>query len=347
MVTVTLREAIKAIEMAYAIKHSVIMMGSPGIGKTAAPKLVANKLGMGCKIYEASSLDPTDARGILIPDNNGSSYFTRSAILPDPQKDGNKGFLVIDELPSGLPAVQVALHPLFHPDERRLGTDKLADGWLPVATGNYASDGAGAYNLLTALSDRVMILNVVENFKEWKEDFALPNKIHPDVTGFLGFREDLFNTFEKRNKADKGKTWGSPRSHTLVSDIFYYDDKHSIGASILYASVAGYVGEGIAGEYVAWRNSKKDVPSPEDIIDKGKDLVPREPSLLYATCAAVVHYLRQTKLPKQEAIDRMLEYSLKMDAEFGMLMVRDAYVTFSNKITKSPIWKTQVAKRYF
>ena len=218
---INLRQAREIIIMAITESISVILMGIPGIGKTEIIEKTTEKAGIGFLCYEAPSLDPTDVRGFLIPEGK-ESHFTRSPLMPDPKKHGKRGILLIDELPSGLPAVQIALHPLFHPKERRLGEDKIPQGWIPFATGNYTSDGAGAHALLTALSDRVCILNVVPDYQVWKEDYAIPNGVHPVSIGLLNFRPDLFSTFEKRNKADKGKTFASPRTHQMASKVLHY-----------------------------------------------------------------------------------------------------------------------------
>lgn len=345
MFEVNLKEAKEIAKMAIENKQSSIFMGTPGIGKTEILEQIANDIGFGFLCFEASSLDPTDVRGVLIP-HNGSSYFTKSALLPDVKKHGERGILLVDELPSGLPAVQVSLHPLFHPKERRLGSDKIPDGWIPMATGNYAQDGAGAYSLLTALSDRVCIINVIEDYQVWKEDYAFPNNIHPITIGFLNFRPDLFSTFAKRNKSEKGKTFASPRTHTAVSKVLYYADKANMPDKILHAALAGYVGDGVSAEYMAFRKTYKELPDPKDIVEKNKNIIPEEPSILYALCSAIIAYIKEAQMPVQKAVDRILEYSTKIDTEFGGLLIRDAYITYRNNILKSKHWVT-VAQRYF
>jgi len=345
MITVNLRELAEIIRMAIINKQSVIALGSPGVGKTEIMGAIALERGISILIHDAPGLDPTDVRGVLIPDKSGKSHFTKSALLPDPAKHGEDGILLIDEITSAMPSVQVAFHPLFHPQERRLGNDRLADGWIPMATGNYATDGAGAMGLLSALSDRANIINVVSDWKIWKEDYAIPKGLHPITIGLINFRNDLLNTFDKRAKGEKGKQFASERSHTQVSKILYYAETHEISASALYAGVSGYVGEGVASEYMAFRKLYLDLPNPIDILVKGKNIIPDEPSVLYALCSSIVHHIGSVDMPIQKAIDRMLEYSLKIDAEFGMLLVRDAYVKYRANIIRSPHWQV-VGERY-
>lgn len=345
-VNTDLRNARKAIKMLIDLKKSSIIMGSPGIGKTEIVEGICKELKIGFRCFEASSLDPMDARGVLIPDGDQTA-FTKSPLLPDVKKHGIKGVLLIDELPSGLPAVQVALHSLFHPKERRIGEHKLPEGWVPMATGNYASDGAGAGGLLTALGDRVDIINVVEDYQIWKEDYAIPKKLHPVVMGLLNFREDLFCTFEKKTKGEKGKGFVTPRTHTQISDILYYNDKHNIGDEALFVTLAGYAGEAVASQYTAFSKTYAGLPDPEKIY-RGEDIIvpSDEPSLLYALCSALVAKARTIDMPKAKAMDRMLEYSMKLEAEFGGLLIRDLYAENREAIVKSKKF-SEVADRYF
>jgi len=346
LVEVNTRQAAEIVSAAIDTKESVLLLGTPGIGKTEIIETQARKRGIGFRFFEAPSLDPTDIRGVLIPQGD-RSVFTKSALLPDPKEHGEDGVLLIDEITSGLPAVQVALHPLFHPKERRLGNDRLPEGWVPMATGNYATDGAGARALLTALSDRITTVHVRADFQVWKEDYAIPNNIHPIVIGLLNFRPDLFDTFEKRDKQGKGKTFASPRSHTSVSKTLYYHDNHPLTNESLLATLAGKVGEGVAAEYVGFMKVYLQLPDVLEIY-AGKDIIPKEPSVLYALTAAMVAKIPEVAEKKglKNTIDRLMEFSLKMDSDFGGLMIRDAYSLYRKEILSSKLWVT-VAKRYF
>lgn len=346
MIEVNLREAREIAEMCIENRQSVILMGTPGIGKTAILKDIACRKQLGILVFDVPSLDPTDVRGVLIPDKEGRSYFTKSALLPDVARDGSAGLLIFDELTSGLPMVQVALHATMNPEDRRLGSDRLPDKWIPAATGNYASDSAGAHMLLSALSDRILMLNVVSDFPIWKEDYALPNGLHPVVIGFLNFRPDLFDTFAQRNKGERGKSFASARTHTMVSKILSYADRNPMGKRPLMAAIAGYVGDGVASEYMAFKEIHDALPDVAEIIDGGKDIVPEEPSVLYALCATIPFYLKQSALGIQEAVDRMLVFSTKMDAEFGGLLIRDAAAMHRKEMLRSRHW-TSTAQRYF
>lgn len=330
MLTVNLRTAKEAMRKLVPTGRSTLLMGSPGIGKTDVLRQVARELSMGCKITEASSLDPTDTRGIpYVVD--GESRYGRPSLLPDPEKDGETGLLGIDELASCMPAVQVSLYPLFL--ERRLGDYPLPKGWIPVATGNYTSDSSVAHNLSAALTDRVFILNVVPNFTVWKEDYAFKNGIATEIISFLNYRPDLFYTFAKRDKSSKGKAFASPRSYELASDAL----KTGLSGEPLHAVMAGCLGEGVAVEFMAFREIHQSLPDIRKIYSGKHDDIPDKPDVLYALVGALVGYLSRLPddLPRSLAIERFYEYVLKLPAEFAILALKDAIPLHKDNLIKS------------
>jgi hypothetical protein len=199
-----------------------------------------------------------------------------------------------------------------------------------------------------ALSDRVCIVNVVEDYTIWKHDYAIPQGLHPLTTGFLDFRTDLFSTFSKRKKGENGKTFGSPRTHASVSDVLYYDDEiGGMEQDHLQACIAGYVGEGISSEYMAFKQiyGKMMEQKIVDRILQGKNLVFDEPSMIYAICSAIRHRVKDAGMPVADAIDRALLYSASLDAEFGALLIKDLFIQYQSTIIKSKYWVT-ISQRY-
>ena len=124
---------------------------------------------------------------------------------------------------------------------------------------------------------------------------------------------------------------------------------HEMGNDVMLASLAGLVGDGPALEYVAFRKTYLDLPDPMEIY-KGKNIVPGEPSVLFALCSAMTYHIKDAGqtlgISMQAIIDRLLEYSQKLDAEFAGLMIRDAYVTYRPEMIKSKLW-VKIAQRYF
>src|SRR4030067_3468404 len=114
MEAITLRQAREIVKACIRRKRSVYLKGSPGIGKSAIVKQVAKEMNYGIKIFEGSSLDPTDVRGVMGYDTKTQrSFFSVSPLLPteDDLKGKDGMILLIDELGSAMPSTKVALQP--------------------------------------------------------------------------------------------------------------------------------------------------------------------------------------------------------------------------------------------
>lgn len=343
MITVNLREAARITEAAILADMPVLLMGHPGIGKTSVFKSIANKLGIGCRIEDGSSLDPVDARGVCVPDmKTRESFFTRPAIFPT-ERDGKKGILVIDEVGGMIPAAQKAIQSIFL--ERRSGEHILEEGWIPVGTGNYATDGAGAFSLLTSFEDRVAVFNVEPDYPVWKEDFALPNDLDHRIISFLNFRTELFSTFNKRNKNEKGKSFVSPRSWEKASKLL---KTGVIPDSLMLPAMAGCIGEGVATEFVAHLKVHNELPRIESIYKGKYENVPSKPDVLYALTGALVAYLSRLPkdLSKEKAVERFLKYVMMLPAEFAVLAMKDAIVLHKSDILASKPHFSNFSKKF-
>jgi hypothetical protein len=339
---VTVRESKEIMKACYKTDTPVILRGGPGIGKTSGCSQAAKELKVGCKIEEGSSLDITDVRGVQVPNlQEKTAFFTRPPIFPDAEVDGAEGFLLIDEAAGCMGSLQKALQSMF--DLRRIGVHKLPEGWLPVATGNRATDDAGAFNLLSTFQDRMVCLNIKSSFQEWKEDFAFPNGVHHDIISYLNFSKKSFNTFSDRKRNSGNKGFASPRTYAMASRFLHLN----LTEAVLFPVLVGLLGEGIAYELTAHRKLHKDLPDIDKIYAGKTDAVPKEPSALYVLSGALYGYL--SNLPKglklSVAIERLLEYSRLLPREFAVLTMKDVMVTYRKDVERSrqfPSW----AKEY-
>jgi hypothetical protein len=95
--------------------------------------------------------------------------------------------LFLDELPACTPDIQKSFYSLLL--ERRLGEHSLPPGTWVVAAGNRAEDRSLVRSLSAALVNRVIILNVRIDVKEWLV-WASQNRVRSEILAFITFYPD-------------------------------------------------------------------------------------------------------------------------------------------------------------
>lgn len=247
------------------VKHSVLLWGPPGIGKSSIMRKVAKDNGMEYIDLRISQLAPTDLRGLPYIED-GLARFAPPSFLP---QEG-EGILALDEVNQASPSMMALAQQLIL--DRQVGDYKVPDGWYIIAAGNRVEDRAAVNQMPAPVANRFLHFNVESDLGSFKE-FALTNGINEQIISFLNFRPQLLFSFNKSATA-----WPSNRSWEMASTLL------DIGLEIDAA-----VGEGAAAEFYAYQSIYSKLPDV-DAIRKGDESVPvpHEPSLMYAVCGALV-----------------------------------------------------------
>lgn len=222
-----------------ALLVSYMLHGRPGVGKTQIVQQMADAIGAKLFDLRLTTIEPQDLRGLPYYDHETKkTVWYRPEDLPD---DG-PAVLFLDELTAASPYLQPTVYGLLQ--ERRVGRHVLPDSVFIVAAGNAVEDGAIAYEMGTALSDRLIHLGVRASAADWIENFAVPRGLHPAVTAFIRTRPDLLETTEQA--LERGQAIAAtPRSWERVSRIMTaVADRRT--RNIM---VAGTVGEAIAADF--------------------------------------------------------------------------------------------------
>lgn len=177
--------------------------------------------------------------------------------------------VLLDELSSATPAVQAAALQLVL--ERRIGTYELADGVAIIAAGNRAEDATQHFSMPTPLRNRFGHRTLVVDAESWLE-WAVDNKIHPVVVGYVKGNQSHLNQFDPKNKA--AYAFCTPRSWKFVSDFLWSvsDEQGRItGLKSRYKFVArnvsSLIGEGVAASLMASVELIGTLPDVMDILD--------------------------------------------------------------------------------
>ncbi|MEM8553255.1 MAG: MoxR family ATPase [Pseudomonadota bacterium] len=223
------------------MQASWMLHGRPGVGKTELVQSLAHEIGARLFDLRLTTIEPQDLRGLPYYDHDQKrTVWYRPADLPDDPTQPSVLFL--DELTAASPYLQPTVYGLLQ--ERRVGQHRLPDNVLIIAAGNTVEDGAVAYEMGTALSDRLIHLHVQANAKDWLEHYAVRAALHPAVTAFIRTRPDLLETTEDALR--RGETIAcTPRSWARVSQIM-----HAVpDRRLRNVMVAGTVGQAAAHEF--------------------------------------------------------------------------------------------------
>ena len=159
--TITLSQA-KSLVRTLAHRQSLLLLSPPGVGKSDSVAQAAAEAGLPCKSLLGTQIAPEDVSGVPRIVGERSVFCPPRILLPD---EPTPFCLFLDELPACAPDVQKAFYSLLL--ERRLGEHKLPEGTWVVAAGNRAEDRALVRTISSALVNRVVILQVRVDVKEW------------------------------------------------------------------------------------------------------------------------------------------------------------------------------------
>ena len=223
------------------LKTSWMLHGRPGVGKTMIVQQLADEIGAQLFDLRLTTIEPQDLRGLPYYDHTQKkTVWYRPEDLPD--DPAQPAILFLDELTAASPYLQPTVYGLLQ--ERRVGRHALPDNVMIIAAGNTVEDGAVAYEMGTALSDRLIHMEVIPDADDWVGSYALQKALHPSVIAFIKSRPDLFDTSEATLR--RGQTIAAtPRSWERVSQIMYAAHARD-HRQIL---IAGTVGEAAAAEF--------------------------------------------------------------------------------------------------
>lgn len=311
--TVTATEARKSVLRCFNKKRPVFLWGAPGIGKSELIAGITDELGGHMIDLRLAQMEPTDLRGIPYFNKEKSVMDWAPPIdLPNAELAAQYPIVVLflDEMNSAAPSVQAAAYQLTL--NRRLGNYMLPGNVVIVAAGNRDSDKGVTYRMPSPLANRFVHLEMRVDHQSWQE-WAVQNKIHKDVVGYIGFaKQDLFD----HDPRSASRAFATPRSWTFVSELL--DDDMDPGT--LTDLVAGTVGEGIAIKFMAHRKVAGKMPKPEEILSgKVKELETNEVSAQYSLAISLCYELKDF-LAKKDDDKKMEEFYFRCDNFLGFMM---------------------------
>ena len=245
--------------------ESVLLRGPSGIGKTERikslyPDLIYIKLTNNMfpekvvgsvNLQTGQSIPPDFAKAAimgeateeerkLVEENIQNIYDVADTVYERSKDSDKKVVIMLDELLNVKPAVQSLVYTLVLNRMVEIGKGlKLPDNVVVVATGNQKKYSSVAEDLAEPLEKRFdHILDMEPKVGEWITEYAIPQKIHPSVIGYILSKynnsgkseklQDIGYFYEEPEVGEKhldsngckGRT-NDPRGWTSISNTLY------------------------------------------------------------------------------------------------------------------------------
>ena len=304
----TIADAAEMLELLTDAGDPVMLWGAPGIGKSAIVHQLGAKKGRKVIEYRANLREPVDVRGIPVPDlASGVTRWLVPDELPNAERDGEFGYLFLDEINTASPQMMAVLFQLVL--DKKVGDYVLPKGWQIVAAGNRVSDRAAAQRMPTALRNRFAHLFVAPDVNAWAR-WANANGVAPEMVAFIRLRRELIH------RMPRGDENAFPTPRSLEKAAKYVNVPSVAMRQKLFAA---HIGNDVAGELNGFIDLYQSLGSLEDIIANPETAkVPTERSQQYAVCTGLA------RLANRKNIGQVVKYAARLDDERQMLLMHDA-----------------------
>lgn len=307
----------------------LLIVGKPGIAKSAIIEATARASRLDCEVVIASLREPADFLGLPIPRDGAVEYAPPAWARR--VADAKRAVVFLDEIGSVPPSVQSALLRVIL--DRVVGDLVLPPSVRFTAAMNPVAEAAGGWDLAPPMANRFAhlawdppavadwtgwLLTQADNgdglppfdpaaeearvMAEWPGGFARARGL---VAGFIRSRPDLLFNMPAVGTPGISGAWPSPRSWEGATRAVAAARIHQLDEVEQDELIGGFVGQGPATELQAYAR-RADLPDPADLLD-GKVVWQHDPDRLDRTyavlagCGALIGATADVALQKERA----------------------------------------------
>ena len=292
---------------------------SPGMGKSAIVRAIAEEYGMELLDVRLSTCAPEDLTG-LPHFQDGKAKFMPFDMFPvesTPLPEGKNGWLIfLDEFNAAPKSVQAAAYKLVL--DKMVGLLKLHPNVMIVAAGNLDTDRAITNNVGTALQSRFVHLEMELHHGQFMEDVAFKFNWDMRVVAYLNYMPGQLHDFRPDHN---DKTFCCPRTWEFVNKLItgktfnYVDNHYEMDAKA--PMLAGAITSGVAVEFINFTKVFQNLPKIGDILsDPENTNVPTDPPVKFATTTYLIEH------STDKNFDKVSTYINRFSSEFRVLFFR-------------------------
>ena len=228
-----------------ARQRPVLLIGPPGIGKTAIMEQIASECGIGLVAYTITHHTRQSAVGLPVISHQifqnqeySVTEYTMSEIIASVYKNMEKtsyteGILFIDEINCVSETLAPAMLQFLQC--KSFGNHQIPKGWVIVAAGNPPEYNKSVREFDVVTLDRVKKILVEPDYQTWRE-YAYKENMHPAILSYLELRNNCF--YQMETTID-GKQFATPRGWEDLSRMMEVYER--LGKSITADLVGQYI----------------------------------------------------------------------------------------------------------
>ena len=212
-------------------QRPVLLIGPPGIGKTAIMEQVAQECGINLVSYTITHHTRQSAIGlpfIVKKEYGGTPYsvteYTMSEIVASiynkiEQTGLSEGILFIDEINCVSETLAPAMLQFLQC--KTFGNHQIPEGWIIAAAGNPPEYNKSVRDFDVVTLDRIKMIHVEPDYEVWKQ-YAYEQSIHPAIISYLNARPESFCRIET---TVDGRLFAAPRGWENLSRLIEVYEK--------------------------------------------------------------------------------------------------------------------------